>query len=97
MAAQYPPIRPIFPPTALPAGAPVPPKGGGGEVWMEWFQNYKAGNSMNPETTYSTDFSFQVAIGLENFYAAKAAQMQGEWAEEYQRIRTPIARGGITK
>ena len=48
---------------------------------------------MNPKTTYSTDFSLQVAISLENFYANKSKQLQGEWAEDFELDRTPISRG----
>ena len=93
MAAQYPPIRNMFPPNATPGGLPTPPKGGGSKLWMEWFQNRLCGTTMNPKTTYSTDFSLQVAISLENFYANKSKQLQGEWAEDFELDRTPISRG----
>ena len=100
MAAQYPPVRTLFPPTASttsrPAGGELPPIGGGEKIWMEWFQNTQCGVSLNPEETYSTDFSFQIAIGLENFYANRAAQMGGQWASEYELNRAEIARGGVT-
>jgi hypothetical protein len=97
MAAQYPPVRALFPPSAStfyqPAGGVTPPLGGGDKIWMEWFQNTKCATTLNPETTYSTDFSFQVAISLENFYANKAAQQGGQWASEYELDKAEIARG----
>jgi hypothetical protein len=46
---------------------------------------------MDPEETYSTDFSFQVAIGLENFFANKAAPMGSQWTSKYQLNRAEIA------
>ncbi|WP_223787380.1 hypothetical protein [Marinicella meishanensis] len=100
MAAQYPPVRTMFPPTAntadRPAGGQLPPLGGGGEIWMEWFQNTQCGVSMNPEVSYSTDFSFQVAIGLENFYTNQAQQLGGQWSTEYLLDKADIARGGMS-
>jgi hypothetical protein len=47
------------------------------------------------EHTYSTDFSFQVAIALENFFNARSAIAQGSWASDYELHRQPIARGEL--
>jgi hypothetical protein len=48
---------------------------------MKWFQNVRCGTSMDPRS-YSTDFSFQVAISLTNFYKAK--EVAGLMADQYR-------------
>ena len=58
---------------------------------MRWFQNLDCGTSMN-QKAYSTDFSFQVAIALQNFFAAKNAREKGLWKSEYKAVRVPISR-----
>ena len=63
---------------------------------MKWFQNLDCGTSMNDEA-YSTDFSFQVAIALDNFFTAKNASLKGSWANEYKADIVPIARGEVAK
>ena len=95
-AAQYPPISSLVPPNASPDGGLEPPKGGGSDEWMKWFQNLDCGTSMNDEA-YSTDFSFQVAIALDNFFTAKNASLKGSWANEYKADIVPIARGEVAK
>ena len=47
---------------------------------------------MDPNT-YSTDFSFQVAIALQNFFNVKNINQQGSWASQYKAAAKPIARG----
>src|SRR5690606_33145173 len=91
-AAQYPAVTSLVPPNAAPDGGVNPPAGGGGKIWMEWFQNIECGTSMDPNV-YSTDFSFQVAIALENFFTAKAASENGKFASQYKAIHVPIRRG----
>lgn len=91
-AAQYPAITPLVPPGAAPDGGIDPPVGGGNDAWMKWFQNLECGTSMD-QTAYSTDFSFQVAIALQNFFAAKAASQRGIYATEYNIKSVPIGRG----
>ncbi len=59
---------------------------------MKWFQNVRCATSMDPRT-YSTDFSFQVAIALQNFFDVKSALVQGAWASDYGLGTKPIARG----
>ncbi len=49
---------------------------------------------MDP-TVYSTDFSFQVAIALENFFTAKEAAEKGSFASQYKAVGVPIRRGDI--
>lgn len=93
-AAQYPAKTPLVPPTAAPDGGKTPPAKGGTDEWMQWFQNIECGTSMN-QTVYSTDFSFQVAIALQNFYTAKEAEEKGSFASEYKVARTAIRRGDI--
>ncbi|WP_051329714.1 hypothetical protein [Niveispirillum irakense] len=91
-AAQYPAITALVPPGAVPDGGVAPPANGGSEEWMKWFQNIPAGTSMDPRA-YSTDFSFQVAIALTNFYAAKGAAFNGMWADDYVVGVKEISRG----
>ena len=61
---------------------------------MKWFQNLRCATSMD-ERTYSTDFSFQIAIALQNFADNRSAQEQGRWASEYKLAHAPIARGEL--
>jgi len=63
---------------------------------MKWFQNLDYGTSMD-EQVYSTDFSFQVAIALQNFFDVTNANQQGSWAMQYQAPRVPIRRGDSTR
>jgi hypothetical protein len=94
VAAQYPAVTSLVPPTAVPDGQKDPPEKGGTPEWMQWFQNLRCATPMN-EHTYSTDFSFQVAIALENFFNARSAIAQGAWASDYKLERKPIARGEL--
>lgn len=91
-AAQYPQISSLVPTGAVPDGGQDPPTQGGSEEWMRWFQNLECGTSMD-EQVYSTDFSFQVAIALQNFFDVTNANQQGSWALQYQAPRVPIRRG----
>jgi hypothetical protein len=50
---------------------------------------------MDPRA-YSTDYSFQVAIALQNFFTVRSGQVQGVWASEYLLAPKPIARGATT-
>lgn len=92
ITAQYPQATSLVPPGASPDGGKEPPAQGGTDAWMEWFQNIDAATSMNPQT-YSTDYSFQVAIALQNFFNVKNIQLQGSWADEYRVATSPISRG----
>jgi hypothetical protein len=51
---------------------------------------------MEPRS-YSTDFSFQVAIALQNFFTVESALLQGDWASDYGLAPKPIARGLLRK
>jgi len=93
-AAQYPPITPLVPPTSVPDGGKEPPVAGGTDEWMKWFQNLDCATSMDEEA-YSTDFSFQVAIALENFFNAKNAALRGKWTTEYKANTVSISRGNV--
>lgn len=90
--AQYPQATSLVPTGAVPDGGTTPPPQGGTPEWMQWFQNIQCGVSMNPKT-YSTDFSFQVAIALQNFFNVKNINEQGSWAGQYNAPAKPIARG----
>jgi hypothetical protein len=92
IAAQYPAVTSLVPTGAVPDGGPKPPPQGGSDEWMKWFQNIRCATSMDPRT-YSTDFSFQVAIALQNFFDVRSASVQGAWASDYGLHRKPIARG----
>ena len=61
---------------------------------MKWFQNLRCATSMD-ERTYSTDFSFQIAIALQNFADNRSVQEQGRWASEFKLAHAPIARGEL--
>lgn len=95
-AAQYPQITSLVPDGSVPDGGKEPPTQGGSEEWMKWFQNLECGTSMDDQV-YSTDFSFQVAIALQNFFDVTNANQQGSWAMQYQAPRVPIRRGDITR
>jgi hypothetical protein len=90
-AAQYPAITSLVPTGAAPDGGKNPPVQGGSEEWMKWFKNINCGTSMN-QKVYSTDFSFQVAIALQNFYSAKNAREKGIWKSEYKAPPVRISR-----
>lgn len=94
IAAQYPAVTPLVPNGAVPDGGQTPPKEGGSAEWMKWFQNVPAATSMDPRV-YSTDFSFQVAISLQNFYTVKTSLLQGSYANDYQLGRIPVVRSGL--
>jgi hypothetical protein len=91
IAAQYPALTSLVPDGAVPDGGAKPPAQGGTDAWMQWFQNLECATSMDPRA-YSTDFSFQVAIALTNFYAARSVVAQGSWATEYLLPTHPIGR-----
>lgn len=95
-AAQYPSVTSLIPPGAVPAGGSTPPPNGGTPQWMEWFQNYPCATSMDPRT-YSCDFSLQVAISLQNFFAVKSTTIQGQWAAEYEFGAKSISRDGVRR
>ena len=90
--AQYPAVTGLVPAGAVPDGGPMPPAAGGSDEWMLWFQNVAAGTSTN-DAAYSTDFSFQVAIALTNFFEARDAAEQGMRAAEFGVQPIPIQRG----
>jgi hypothetical protein len=96
IAAQYPAVTSLVPTGAVPDGGPKPPPQGGTDEWMKWFQNVRCATSMDPQT-YSTDFSFQVAIALQNFFDVRSGLVQGAWASDYGLRRKPIARGLLNK
>ena len=94
--SSIPPLTSLVPPKAGTLnGKPksdFPPSIGGKE-WMEWFQNIECATPMNPEA-YSTDFSLQIAISLENFFKVKNQQEQGIYAIEYDGTKAKIGRNG---
>ena len=96
IAAQYPAVTSLVPDGAVPDGGPRPPAQGGTDEWMKWFANIRCATSMDPRT-YSTDFSFQVAIALQNFFTVRSALLQGAWASDYGLGTKPIARGLLHK
>jgi hypothetical protein len=96
ITAQYPALTSLIPDGAVPDGGKDPPKQGGSPAWMKWFQNIPQATSMDPRA-YSTDYSFQVAIALQNFFTVRSGQVQGVWANEYILSPKPIARGATTQ
>lgn len=96
ITAQYPAVTSLVPDGAVPDGGPKPPAQGGTDEWMKWFANVRCATSMEPRS-YSTDFSFQVAIALQNFFTVESALLQGDWASDYGLAPKPIARGLLRK
>ena len=96
IAAQYPAVTSLVPPGAVPDGGVKPPAQGGSDEWMKWFANVRCATPMDSRT-YSTDFSFQVAIALQNFFTVKSLAEQGSWATSYMLPTKPIARGLVRK
>ena len=94
--AQYPQATSLVPDSSVPDGGLLPPAKGGTDEWMKWFQNVDCATSMDPKT-YSTDFSFQVAIALQNFFTVKNIKLQGSWASQYKAAAKPIARGDMAQ
>jgi hypothetical protein len=92
ITAQYPQLTSLVPPTSVPDGGPTPPAAGGTDEWMKWFQNLRCATPMD-ERAYSTDFSFQVAIALQNFANVRGADLQGGFASDYVLQTRSIARG----
>jgi hypothetical protein len=96
IAAQYPAVTSLVPEGAVPDGGPTPPAQGGSPEWMKWFQNLRCATSMDSRT-YSTDFSFQVAISLQNFFDVRSETLQGGYASDYKLASKPIGRGRLKK
>jgi len=96
ITAQYPAVTSLVPTGAVPDGGAKPPAQGGTPEWMKWFQNIRCATSMDPRA-YSTDFSFQVAIALQNFATVHGQEEQGIWATDYALPVKPIARGRTAK
>jgi hypothetical protein len=84
-AAQFPQIAPLV---AIQTGVkPTDP------AWMDFFKNIPCGTATDPNG-YSTDFSFQVAMALTNFFQAKSEALKGQWSGEYVVPERPIHRAG---
>jgi hypothetical protein len=73
------PLTPFF--------QPNPPKPGS-EAWMRWFRNTPCGQPFDTDAQ-STDFSLQLAMGIQNFYSWRDDQ-GGIYASEY-RAAAPAA------
>lgn len=93
ITAEYPQATNLIADGMAPDGGPTPPSQGGSDEWMKWFQNIPAATPMDGKT-YSTDFSFQVAIALQNFFDVKNARLQGLWSKDYKISPFPISRDG---
>jgi len=68
MTAESPQVAPMNPTFQ----ANVPPVGS--KEWMRWFQNEMAGVPFSPGQALSTDYSLQMAAGIQNFYDWKCNQ-----------------------
>lgn len=95
-AAQFPAITPLVPPGATVTGGFAPPPTAGTPEWMKYFINIPAATSADPRA-YSTDFSLQVAMSLQNFADAKKKSEEGYWAIEFGKDVKPITRSGKSK
>ena len=90
-ASQFPAITALVAPNAtLTNGFAAPPYAGSDE-WMQYFKNVKAATSEAPHA-YSTDFSLQVGMSLQNFADAKSRSEGGYWAVEYGTAAQTISR-----
>ncbi len=90
-AAQYPQITSLVPPLATVANGFAPTPDAGSSDWMQYFINIPAATSSDPRA-YSTDFSLQVAMSLENFAEAKKKTEEGYWSVEYGVAEKGISR-----
>lgn len=87
--AQYPVIahqHPDFNPRL-----DIPP---GSSPWMKWFRNLKCGEAFNhhedtSKRAITTDFSLQLAIGIDNFYQWKSQAMGGYFTPVIPGHRPP--------
>ena len=90
-AAQFPAITELVPPMATVANGFAPTPGAGDKEWMSFFTNVKAATSEDPRA-YSTDFSLQVAMSLQNFADAKKISEEGYWAVEFGTAEKSVSR-----
>ena len=90
-ASEYPAYTALVPPNATLTGGFAPPIGAGDDAWMEYFQNIPAATPADPRA-YSTDFSLQVAMSLQNFADAKKNSEGGYWAVEFGTVAKPVSR-----
>lgn len=81
-ASEFPAITALVPPNATVTGGFAPPPGAGNADWMKYFINVPAATSSDPRA-YSTDFSLQVAMSLQNFADARKRSEGGYWAVEF--------------
>ncbi len=59
------------------------PPAKGSPAWMRWFQNLDCGIPFD-SGSQSTDYSLQLAIGIENFLLWKAPAQSGLFAQDYE-------------
>ncbi|MFC3193794.1 hypothetical protein ACFODZ_06035 [Marinicella sediminis] len=90
-ASEYPAYTALVPPNATVTSGFAPPPGAGDDAWMEYFQNVPAATPADPRA-YSTDFSLQVAMSLQNFADAKKNSEGGYWAIEFGTVAKPVSR-----
>lgn len=90
-AAQFPAITALVPPGATVTSGFAPPPTAGTPEWMSYFVNLPAATSADPKA-YSTDFSLQVAMSLQNFSDAKKKSEDGYWAVEYGTNAKTVSR-----
>lgn len=91
-SAQFPQISPLVAPSATIANGFAPSPEGGTDSWMTFFQNVPAATSKVAEA-FSTDFSLQVAMSLQNFVNARAKSAEGYWSVEYGAPVRAVRRG----
>ena len=94
-ASEYPAVAALVPPGATVTQGFAPPPTGGTPDWMKYFQNIPAATSSSPQA-FSTDFSLQVAISLQNFATAASRQEAGYWAVEYGAQAAGVNRAGVS-
>lgn len=90
-ASEFPAITSLVPPNATVTSGFAPPPGAGDEAWMKYFQNVPAATSSDPRA-YSTDFSLQVAMSLQNFADARKNSEAGYWSVEFGTPVVTISR-----
>lgn len=92
--AEFPQLTGLVAPGATGlAFGPFPPPKGGTPEWMQWFRNVPAATPVD-ERAYSTDFSLQIVISLQNFWNNRNAATDGLFAVDYGAEIKPAHRGG---
>jgi hypothetical protein len=87
--AEYPALAPMNPQFT---GKDIPP---GSKTWMRWFRNLDCGVPFTANKAYSTDYSLQLAISLQNFYEWKSGTQDGFFNPAVVKVMPPTDTLGV--